>query len=182
MPIKSLWIKIVNVNTVKTRHVTQWLRTNTNMHHFTEQTYRTSSCKHTVLPPRCSRCSELCQCECVRTHQSLLPHRQDGGVGLQVNSGAALHRLQTLHRDVRRVPKPEADQIQHVAGLCLRSGSGSPLQVGVSAPGRGLRSGSVSPLRVGVSAPGRGLRSGSGSLCCWTSVGLKFTDRTSSIC
>lgn len=70
-------------------------------------------------------------CQCGPTHQSLLPHSQDGRVGLQVDPGAALHRLQTLHRDVGRVAQPQADQVEHPAGVPLRTESVSPPRNGL---------------------------------------------------
>lgn len=70
-------------------------------------------------------------CQRGPTHQSLLPHSQDGRVGLQVDPGAALHRLQTLHRDVGRVAQPQADQVEHPAGVPLRTGSVSPPRNGL---------------------------------------------------
>lgn len=45
----------------------------------------------------------------VQTYQSFFSHSQDGGVGLQVNPGAAPHSLQTLHRDVGGVSEPQTD-------------------------------------------------------------------------
>ncbi|TNN25305.1 hypothetical protein EYF80_064566 [Liparis tanakae] len=58
-----------------------------------------------------------------RTHQRLLPHREHGGVGLQVDPGAAAHGPQPLHRDVLRVPQTQAHQVQHAvlsAAHCTR--------------------------------------------------------------
>lgn len=65
---------------------------------------------------------------CVRcqshTHQSLLTHGEDGRVGLQVDPGAAAHRPQTFHCDVRGVSESQSDEIQHLAAE-QRHGSGS---------------------------------------------------------
>lgn len=55
----------------------------------------------------------------LQTHQRLFAHGENRGVGLQVDPGAAPHRLQTLHRDVGGVSEPQADHIQHAAAAEL---------------------------------------------------------------
>lgn len=63
----------------------------------------------------------------VPTHQSLLPPRQDRGVGLQVDPGAAPHGPQPLHRDVGGIAQTQTDQVEH------------PLLFGTRSSARALR-------------------------------------------